>query len=366
MNKIITGCIILAGSIAGKAGYDSVPKKVSTIKKKLIAYDPKSFGKEPEKSVIGIFNSVIGVPKYERGYEAIAVSHESEAPEGYKVIEDREYNLQASLFSSDIPSIDTQIVPRGTIEINAISAQQINDGSDVTVCIVDTGLDIDHPDIRHVGGSSHVPGLWSYDDDNGHGTHVAGTVAATGNKDGIIGVSQAKLYIAKVLGQNGSGMGSWIASGILSCVRNGAAVINLSLGSPGKRGPDPIIEDAIKYAIKNGLTVIAAAGNDSGFVNYPAAQDGVIAVSALDENNKMASFSSRGPEISIAAPGTNILSLKVGGGTTELSGTSMAAPHVSAVFAMAIAQGTTVEARKLKLPANHQGIGIVDALESVR
>jgi serine protease len=138
-------------------------------------------------------------------------------------------------------------------------------------------------------------------DDQGHGTHVAGTIAQTTNNGiGVAGLAHcAKLMPVKVLSARGWGTMADVAEGIRWAADHGAQVINLSLGSPSKSA---VVENAVKHSIKKGVIVVAAAGNSGRSVGYPAAYPGVIAVSATDKNDAIAWFSSRGPEVTIGAP----------------------------------------------------------------
>lgn len=224
-------------------------------------------------------------------------------------------------------------------------------GLEVKVAIIDTGIDKTHPDLQAniKDGCNFVakgivvkPDAWA--DDNGHGSHVAGIVAAVENTQGVIGVApQAYLYGVKVLNKTGNGYLSDVISGIeWSIDPNGDGntsdrmdVINLSLGTTSDYQQ---LRDAVSAANSAGIVVVAAAGNDyGGAVNYPAAYPEVIAVSATDSNNAIASFSNVGPEVDLAAPGVSIYSTYKGGGYAILSGTSMASPHVAGTAALVLA-----------------------------
>ncbi len=238
------------------------------------------------------------------------------------------------------PSQPVQQLPWG---VDRVDADLVNGtGADVTVCVVDTGIDKDHPDLQAniVGGKNFAakgaavdPTQW--DDDNGHGTHVAGTIAALDNSVGVVGVApQASLLAAKVLDRRGSGYLSDVVAGVDYCVQSGADVVSMSLGTSSDV---QTMHDAVDAAYAAGVLLVAAAGNDyGGAVSYPAAYDSVIAVSATDSSDNLASFSSVGPEVELAAPGVSVLSTYKGGSYATLSGTSMATPHVSGVVALAI------------------------------
>lgn len=248
-------------------------------------------------------------------------------------------------------------------QVGADLAQSKVDTSSVTVCVLDTGVDKSHVELIGMiaGGSSMLGG--DYQDDQGHGTHVAGIIAAKNGNGGISGVSQAKVFMVKVLDRDGSGMSSWIANGIVDCVNRGYTILSMSLGSDY---PDSLIKQAVDYATSKGAVIIAAAGNNGGNVGYPAGYPNVVAVSAVDQSGKLASFSSRGSEIDFAGYGVNILSLKLGGGTVSYSGTSMATPGVAAVFAFAKKLNKNVVAKDLGLSTNYQGKGLAHAGDTVQ
>jgi thermitase len=213
------------------------------------------------------------------------------------------------------------------------------------IAILDTGVDRTHPDLA---GKVVSPGHdfanndEDASDDHWHGTHVAGIAAAdTNNAAGIAGVAwNCRILPVKVTDETGSGWYSWIIDGIVWAADHGADVINLSLGD---LIDDPFLEDACRYAHDKGIVIVASAGNSgTSGVYYPAAYDDyVLAVAASDHNDAIASFSSYGPEIDVAAPGVWIIGPApqsyVGGGELPYlfaSGTSMAAPHVAGLAAL--------------------------------
>jgi len=220
--------------------------------------------------------------------------------------------------------------------VDAEISWSISTGDSVKVGVIDTGIDLKHPDLKEniKGGYNAINPSKSPNDDNGHGTHVAGIIAALNNTIGVIGVGpKIDLYAIKVLGASGSGYLSDVIEGLEWAVENGMQVVNMSLGTSQDV---PSFHDAILSAYNAGITIVAAAGNTGGSVTYPAAYSEVIAVSATDEENQIASFSSRGPEIDLAAPGVNIYSTYKGSSYKTLSGTSMAAPHVTGAAALVI------------------------------
>jgi serine protease len=241
--------------------------------------------------------------------------------------------------------------------VGAESAWEYSCGEGVTVAVVDTGVACfdkgpfsrgsDLTGTRCGGGYNFVSDSPEAYDDQGHGTHVAGTVAqTTNNGKGVAGLAYcARLMPIKVLNRQGWGTLANVAEGIRYAADNGAQVINLSLGGSSK---SRILEEAVDHALSKGVVVVAAAGNSGRSVGYPAAYDGVIAVSASDSNDKIAWFSSRGPQVAIAAPGVNVTQQTIcDGGRNKceifgsFNGTSMASPHVAGVSAMLVGLGVS-------------------------
>ena len=210
-------------------------------------------------------------------------------------------------------------------------------GSGTTIAVIDTGVDLDHPEFlgRIVAGYDFVDDDSIADDGNGHGTHVAGTIAGANDGTGITGVAyDAAIMPLRVLGNDGYGWTSDIISAVRWAADNGAHVINLSLGVSGY---SQAMADAISYASGRGSVVVMAAGNSGGMTpEYPAAHaiDHGIAVGAVDSNRSFAGFSNRAGSTQldyVTAPGVNIYSAVPGGGYDTFNGTSMATPHVAGV-----------------------------------
>lgn len=226
-----------------------------------------------------------------------------------------------------------EVIPWG---ITAIHADKVvYDGTNVKIGILDTGIDSAHPDLvgRVVGGKNFIKGK-SYLDDNGHGTHVAGTISAINNDIGVVGVSpNVQLYALKALDSNGNGNISAIIAGLQWAVSKKLDIVNMSLGTDVD---SPALRLAIDNAASAGLIIVAAAGNDGGEVDYPAAYDGVLGVAAIDSSFQVAGFSSHGSQVDISAPGVEVLSTIPGGKYACYSGTSMAAPHVTGTLALII------------------------------
>jgi thermitase len=202
---------------------------------------------------------------------------------------------------------------------------------DITIAVIDTGVDLDHPDLvnRLVEGYNIIGDNSNPDDDNGHGTHVAGIIASeTNNREGIAGLTWFnKIMPIKAMSAEGYGTTFDIAKGIIWAVDNGADVINLSLGNYKESN---VLRRAIRYAYNNDVVMIAAAGNDgTRQPSYPAAYPEVLSVSAVSYDGKLADFSNYGSYINISAPGVYIPSTYFNEQYASLSGTSMAAPHVA-------------------------------------
>ena len=234
-----------------------------------------------------------------------------------------------------------ETVPWGVDRIRAPLAWDITKGKGIKVAVVDTGIDFTHPDIvpNYKDGISFVPSETSPRDFNRHGTHVAGTIAAAMNDFGVIGVApSAYLYAVKVLPASGPGNWSWLIAGLEWCINNGIQVVNMSLG--GSSAPTAL-QTICDLAWNRGLILVAAAGNADGrdtddTVGFPANYKSVIAVSNITNADTLSPSSSRGPKVELCAPGTNILSTVPGGGFSNLTGTSMASPHVAGAAALAL------------------------------
>jgi subtilisin family serine protease len=213
-------------------------------------------------------------------------------------------------------------------------------GAGVKVAVLDSGVEADHPDLAGAvlerRDFTEHGGL--AEDRLGHGTHVAGVIAARDNGGGVVGVApECSLLIGKVLGDDGSGDAARVAAGIDWACEAGAELISMSLGSPD---PDEQLRAALQRALERGVYVACAAGNDGrrNSVNYPARWGCGVTVGAVDRQGRVAPFSSMGPEVDVCAPGTDVLSTYLRHGYAKLSGTSMATPFVAGVIALWLAR----------------------------
>ena len=306
---------------------------------------------------------------YEFAFDALTIEVSEEGAERLR----RRGDIRYVQVDAEMETL-AQTYPWGVERVGADRAHDAGEtGAGADVAIIDSGIQSDHPDLEaNLGeGVAFSGGLRTnnWEDDNGHGTHCAGIADALDDDVGVVGVAtEATLHAVKVMNATGTGLTSDIAKGIEWTADQGYEVANLSLGG----GDSDLLREACEYAHANGVFLAAAAGNDGpceDCVSYPAAYEECVAVSATSEDDSLAGFSSTGPEVELAAPGEDVLSTYIGSTYTELSGTSMAAPHVAGAAAQLMANGDGHEeararlaetAEDIGLSANEQGSGLLD------
>ncbi|MED4123655.1 S8 family peptidase [Halalkalibacterium halodurans] len=276
---------------------------------------------------------------------------------------------QVRLIPYEVTSIqdDTKKIPPGIEMIEAPDLwQQGYKGKGIVVAVLDTGCDVEHYELRdRIIGKHNVTSDDGNDpenvsDQNGHGTHVCGTIAATENDRGVIGVApECQLLVVKVLSNRGFGTTEWVVEGIRHAINwegpNGEKVQVLSMSLGGKEN-DPRLHDAIKEAVASGRLVVCAAGNDgdgneeTDEFAYPGAYPEVVQVGSVSLSGEISRFSNSNCKIDLVAPGEKILSTYPGDKFATLTGTSMATPHVTGAAALLIEKFEREFERKITEP----------------
>lgn len=318
--------------------------------------------------------SHIGLIKARPGYEGVITNHlESDAN---VVRYQPNVKVRLSAAGSVSRAADVSSVKLSEqwyfSRLHVPEAQRMTKGKGVTIAVIDTGVALDHPDLkdRLVSGINLlVKDIPPYDD-NGHGTAVAGILAADGHLRGI--APEAKIMPVKALDALGSGNSYTVARGIREAIGKGAQVIVLSLTDPVSSFA---MENALDEAEQAGVVVVAAVGNDGGKVPYPAAYPTVLGVGALDENDQPAPFSNRGDAVDVVAYGVNIFTARPGG-YDAYTGTSMAAPQAAGVAALLLSKKSgpaqavrdqlrTTASPVSGAPRSAAGFGRVDAYQAL-
>ncbi len=273
-------------------------------------------------------------------------------------------------------------IPWGIRRINAPRIWKYALGEGVRIGVIDTGVDFQHPDLQKCLGSginvirqSTLP----YDD-NGHGTHIAGTIAAH-NRQGMLGIApKATLYPVKAFDHQGSAYISDIILGIEWCIRQNVDIINMSFGMKQR---NQALYEAVRHAQKAGIIVVASSGNDGKGkgIDFPARFTQTIGVGAVDHKNKIAVFSNRGKNLDLYAPGDRIVSTWPGGQYAQLSGTSMATSHVTGIIALLLSRHPKIRPVSLKVHLKRtsrkiirksakakkkEWIGLIDAIQTFK
>ncbi|MFC4601119.1 S8 family peptidase [Cohnella hongkongensis] len=241
-------------------------------------------------------------------------------------------------------------IPWGVRHIQAPQAWGRTTGYRVNIGVIDTGVDYGHPDLRHSleRGINLLNRMALPQDDNGHGTHIAGTIAAANELQGMIGVApRSRIYPVKAFDHNGTAYVSDIILGIEWCVRNRMNVVNMSFGM---RRKSRSLLSAVTQAYHSGVLIVASSGNEGriGDIDYPAGFGQTIAVGATNRAGRIAKFTNRSPLIDIYAPGDRIMSTWLRGKHREMSGTSMATSHVTGAIALLLALRPNLTAPQIK------------------
>ncbi|PFC71116.1 alkaline serine protease [Bacillus cereus] len=238
-------------------------------------------------------------------------------------------------------------------------------GKGVSVAVLDTGIDEDHQDLIIKDGISFVENHPDFDDDNGHGTHLAGIIAAQDNNIGTTGLApNVDLYAVKVLDSESNGKYSTVVKGIDWAIEHKINIVLMSLGGTKK---SLFFEEAMNKAYEKGVLLISSAGN-KGFregdtITYPANFESVIAVGALDNDDQRGFLSSRGENLELMAPGVDILSTWNNGDYKYDSGTSMAAAHVAGAASLIFEKNPYLSNKKVREIMNKTAISLGDVFE---
>ncbi len=366
------------------AGWAAQPAHGSQVVRAMVVFDNAMYGTPAaDRALVAVGANVINQVSAARmavvELPSAAAAHRLAARAGVRTVElDVPVRATEVATAKGKPSGGTtqpaQVLPWGINEVGASTVWGSgNRGAGVNVAVLDTGIDTSHPDLQAniAGGYLAIhDGKYrrktSYSDDNGHGTHVAGIVAAVDNSIGVAGVAPgARLWSVKVLDSNGFGWTSdivdalyWAIGTRSDAVRdNDIQIINMSLGADSG---STVEATALADASTAGILLAAAAGNDGSAVDYPAAYPEVVAVAALDSADAVPSWSSRGPQVELAAPGVSIFSTYKGGGYATLSGTSMASPHVAGAAALVWGAQPSLDAAGVRalLDGHAQDLGV--------
>lgn len=238
-------------------------------------------------------------------------------------------------------NIQHEIIDYGVKLINPLKQWNITKGENIKIGILDTGIDMDHIDLKDnfkAGVNFTSQDREDFRDRKGHGTFCAGLIAACANNVGIIGVApKASLYAIKVLDDSSRGNLQWLCQGIQWCINHDMDIINMSLGF---HKDYPKLHDLLCQAYNNNIICIAAAGNNRYLMDaeYPAKYQEVIAISSFDKMKKLASFSTNGQSIELSAPGVDLVSTFPGNKYAQGSGSSFSAPLVTGAIALIISQ----------------------------
>ncbi|WP_232698257.1 S8 family peptidase [Brevibacillus daliensis] len=234
--------------------------------------------------------------------------------------------------------LHSQEIPWGVEHMGAPALWDVTKGAGVKVAVIDTGISSSHPDLKGRVKAQKIINKESGSgrQSSGHGTHVAGTIAAVYNDSGIVGIApEVELYDVQAFGAEGTANMSDIIEGINWAIEQDVDIINMSFGTPEYHHA---LHQAIRAAKRAGIVLVASAGNSGGALEYPGAYKEVTAVGAINQEARLADFSSRGKGMNTVAPGVEIKSTWGNRGYKVLNGTSMAAAHISGLYALQIAK----------------------------
>ncbi|MGG0755963.1 S8 family peptidase [Brevibacillus laterosporus] len=265
--------------------------------------------------------------------------------EGYTVSNE----VQVRLHSQD----RQDEIPWGVEHMGAPALWHVTQGKGIKVAVIDTGISHSHPDLKgQVKGKVSVISGAGRNNLGGHGTHVAGTIAAVANNRGIVGIApQVDLYDVQAFGADGTANISDIIAGLNWAIEQKVDIINMSFGTSEDH---PAFHQALRVASRNGIKLVASAGNNGGGLEYPAAYREVIAVGAINQQAKLAEFSARGRGLNTVAPGVGIKSTWLNKEYRTLDGTSMAAAHISGLYALRLAQQRSRATNRFNKQANNR------------
>ncbi len=377
-------CLVIAASLVRKAS--SVGTRRRRALRKIVLFDPavepdrlstivEASGGRVRKRLPLIHGVACEFSEEEHARALLARSGEVRWVEDDLIV-----SIVGACFVRPRPKPPSQSMPWGVSRVNASECWHRARGNGVRVGVLDTGVEMTHPDLRSNvrGGFDTIAERNEVVDDNGHGTHVAGIIAASDNEFGVVGVAPgAEIYAVKAFDSRGQGQVSDIVQGVEWCVQQRMNVLNMSFGT---RDASRALTLALEKAAEAGMVLVAAAGNDGGkdTVLYPARDPNVIAVTATTADDHIASFSSTGPEVDVCAPGADVLSTYRGSTYKTMSGTSMACPHVSGIAALILSAAPRLGPRQVRkaicdgasrLPgysSDQQGAGLVNAGAALR
>ncbi|PAF39615.1 hypothetical protein CHH69_07215 [Terribacillus saccharophilus] len=332
MNKLLRRKVVSVSLLVGLTLFPAHHSYAEEEKQVIVVYENKQ-GEE------AVRESDAAIEEQYEQLSAAAISADTETIDALKEDPDIKYvepDSKISISTSDVvDQSEAPILDQWNLtSIQAPTAWEDGlTGKGVKIAIMDSGI-YPHQNLHITGGYSTVDYTTSYEDDEGHGTHVAGIIGAEHDEHGTDGIApDADLFAVKVLDDTGEGYLSDLLEGINWAISNNMDIINLSMGTADK---SDALEDAVQKAYQAGILLVAASGNEGAghSLDYPAAYEPVIAVSATNSNDNIASFSSVGDKVEFAAPGADIQSTYLGSGYRVMSGTSQAASHVSALLAL--------------------------------